>query len=113
MPKPVIPRHRAQQDTEEAINRYVHEAGVEVAIGFVDSLEEAYRLLSSHPAAGSPHYAHELRIADLRHLRLQRYPYLVFYIERSDCVDVWRILHDRHDIPAWVRQTDPIAQGSE
>jgi toxin ParE1/3/4 len=37
---------------------------------------------------------------------LKRYPYLVFYVERDDHIDVWRILHGECHIPAWLRPPD-------
>jgi hypothetical protein len=33
---------------------------------------------------------------------LSRYPYLVFFIECHDRIDVWRVLHGQRDIPAWL-----------
>ena len=35
---------------------------------------------------------------------LGRYPYLVFYIERDEQIDVWRVLHEKRDIPAWMNE---------
>jgi plasmid stabilization system protein ParE len=35
-----------------------------------------------------------------------RYPYLVFYIERPDHIDVWRVLHGQRDVPAWMQEPD-------
>jgi toxin ParE1/3/4 len=35
---------------------------------------------------------------------LKRFPYLVFYSERSDAIEVWRVLHGRRDIPAWLAE---------
>ncbi len=35
---------------------------------------------------------------------LKRYPYLVFYRDRGDHIDVWRVLHGRRDIAAWMRE---------
>jgi toxin ParE1/3/4 len=29
---------------------------------------------------------------------------LVFYFERADDVDVWRVLHGQRDIPAWMKE---------
>lgn len=29
---------------------------------------------------------------------IKDYPYVIFYIEREDCVDVWRVLHRQRDI---------------
>jgi toxin ParE1/3/4 len=31
-------------------------------------------------------------------------PYLIFYIDRDDHVDVWRVLHAQRDIPARLRE---------
>jgi toxin ParE1/3/4 len=27
----------------------------------------------------------------------------VFYVEREDHIDVWRVVHAQRDIPAWMR----------
>lgn len=101
--KPVIPRALARRDVEDAIQHLQREAGVDAALGFVDSLEAAYSLVCDHPAAGSPRYAHELDLPGLRTVLLKRYPYLVFDVERHDHLDVRRILHAHRDIPARVR----------
>ena len=100
--KPVVLRQLALQDAAEAVDRYLDEASEKVALGFVDALEKAYAHIARHPASGSPRYAHQLGLADLRFWRLDRYPYLVFYVERDDQVDVWRVLHMQRDIPAWM-----------
>jgi toxin ParE1/3/4 len=39
----------------------------------------------------------------LRFWGCKRFPYLVFYFESKDQIDVWRVLHDGRDIPAWLR----------
>jgi toxin ParE1/3/4 len=98
--KPVVPRELAHRDAEAAVDYYLTEAGPRTAIGFVEALQNAYRSLSEHPAAGSPRYAEELALPGLRHWILKRYPYLVFYVERADHIDVWRVLHAHRDIPA-------------
>jgi toxin ParE1/3/4 len=103
--KPVVARERAGRDIDEAIDHY-RTAGFAVARGFVDDLESAFRHISRHPATGSPRYAHELDLPGLRSWRLARYPYLVFYVEREDHVDVWRVLHAASDIPAWMQDPD-------
>jgi toxin ParE1/3/4 len=53
----------------------------------------------------------ELEIPALRCWQLERFPYLVFYVERDDHIDVWRVLHGHRDIPAWMR--DPDAPASQ
>lgn len=101
--KPVVPRVRALRDADEAIDYYLRKAGEKVAIGFVGALERAYRRISLYPGSGSPRYAHELDLPGLRCWALKRFPYLVFYVEQEDHVDVWRILHGERNIPAWLR----------
>jgi toxin ParE1/3/4 len=104
--KPVVLRERADLDIEEALARYLAEAGQRVAMGFVDALDRAFAHPARHPATGSPRYAHELDLPELRVWPLKRYPYLVFYVERDDHIDVWRILHGERDIPAWLQAPD-------
>lgn len=91
------------RDADEAIAYLISEHAHEAALGFVDELERAYRQISRHPASGSLRYAFELGIPGLRHVTLKRYSYLVFYQDRADHLDVWRVLHATRDIPAWLR----------
>lgn len=104
--KPVIPRERAQRDIEDTIDHYLAEAGTGVAVGFVDELERTYARLSAYPTSGSPRYAYELGIAELRSMPVGQYPCLIFYAERPEAVDVWRVLHNKRDIPAWLQEPD-------
>jgi len=102
--KAVVPRALANQDVEQAIDHYLTEATAKVALGFVDALEKAYAHIARHPSSGSPRYAHQLGLADLRFWPLGRYPYLVFYVERDAHIDVWRVLHEQRDVPAWMNE---------
>ncbi len=102
--KPIVPREQARADIDAAVDYYIDEAGEDAVLGFIDALEDAYRLISSRPATGSPLYGHELGLPGLRHRRLKRYPFLIFYIERDDHVDVWRVLHAQRDLPARMRE---------
>ena len=67
---------------------------------------QAYAHIGRHPASGSPRYAHELNLPGLRFWSLARYPYLVFYVERPEHIDVWRVLHGQRDIPAWMQEPE-------
>ena len=102
--KGIVPRELANRDVEEAIDHYLVEATAKVALGFVDELEKAYAYIARHPTSGSPRYAHQLGLADLRFWPLGRYPYLVFYVECDEHIDVWRVLHEQRDIPAWMNE---------
>jgi len=86
--KPVVPRAQAQQDMDEAIAYYLSEAGESVALGFIDALQKAFAHIARYPATGSPRFAHELNQPGLRSWLLTGYPHVLFYVERSDHVDV-------------------------
>lgn len=101
--KPVVPRQLALQDVEEALAHYLEEGAEPAALGFVDALAQAYQHIGRHPATGSPRYAHELNLPGLRVWPLTKYPHLVFYMERADHIDVWRVLHGQRDLPAWMQ----------
>lgn len=100
--RPVVPREQASRDVDGAIEHYLSENAVQAALGFIESLEQAYTHIGSSPATGSPRYAHELNLPGSRCWPLTRYPHLVFYIERHDHIDVWRVLHGQRDIAAWL-----------
>jgi len=100
---PVIPRELALRDVEQAVAYYLDEGATSAALGLIDALEKAYAHIGRQPATGSPRYAHELNLPGLRFWPLTRYPYCVFYTEKSDHIDVWRVLHGQRDIPAWLQ----------
>ena len=99
---PIAPRSEANRDVDEAIDHYLSESAEQAALGFIDALDKAYAHIARHSATGSPRYAHALNIPGLRSWPLTRYPYLVFFMERENRVDVWRVLHGQRDIPAWL-----------
>ena len=80
------------------------DASAEAAQGLMDDLERSLFHISRNPVTGSNRYAHELNLPGLKSWTLSRYPYLVFYVERPDHIDVWRVLNDQRDIPAWMRE---------
>ena len=104
--KPIIPRQRANRDIEEAVAYYRRENADKAALRFIDAVEQAYSHISRAPASGSPRYGHELGLPGLRSWPLPRYPHLVFYVERNDHIDIWRVLHGQRDIPAWMQEAD-------
>lgn len=59
--KPLVRHARADSDVEEAVEYYLQHAP-EVALKFIDALEETYRQIQQRPATGSPRYAHELNL---------------------------------------------------
>lgn len=102
--KPVVLRARAEQDVADAVDHYLAEQAFTAARGLVGELQRALRLIARQPAIGSTRFAHELGLPGLRGWRLNRFPYTVFYVERPDRIDVWRLLHERRDLPAWLAE---------
>ena len=103
--KPLVRHARADSDVEEAVEYYLQHAP-EVALKFIDALEQTYRQIQQRPAIGSPRYAHELNLPGLRFRLCKRFPYLVFYVESAQQIDVWRVLHGSRDIPVWLQDKD-------
>ena len=101
--KPVILRELADKDAENAVEYYLQAAEDRVALGFIEALQKAYEHIARYPQTGSPRHAHVLNVPGLRVWPLKRYPYLVFYVEQGDHIDVWRVLHSHSDIPVWLR----------
>ena len=100
--KRAILRGAADRDVQQAIDYYVAEDAQQVALKFIDALEQALHHIEQHPGVGSPRYAHELDLPGLRSWYIKGYPYVVFYVERDNHVDVWRVLHGSRDIPSWL-----------
>lgn len=87
----------ALADEESAIGWYLAEAGSPGAQRFAAALGDSYELLGATPEVGSQRNAHSLGIPGLCAVKVERFPYLVFYIQRPDSVDVLRVLHTRQD----------------
>ena len=102
--KAIVLRALARRDVDEVIDHYLAETNAKIALGFIAALEQAFTQIGRQPAAGSPRYAHALNLPGLRSWPLTRYPYLVFYVEHEDFIDVWRVLHQERDLPAWMME---------
>ena len=92
----------AQADIEAALD-YHYSKAAHAVDGFIDALEQTTRHIQRHPGTGSPRYAHELNLAQLRYWPLTRYPYALFYIEHDDHAHVIRVVHMSRDIPATLK----------
>jgi toxin ParE1/3/4 len=100
--KPIVRRAKADEDVQKAVE-YLLLTAPEYTLAFVDALEQAYQHIQKHPQSGAPRYAHELDLPGLRFWHCKRFPYLVFYVELSTRIEIWRVLHGHQDIPEWLR----------
>jgi toxin ParE1/3/4 len=104
--KPLVSRAIADRDIDDAVDYYTDVAGVETALRFVSELAKTKRRVAEAPRHGSPRYAPTLGTPNLRHRKIGRFPYLVFYIEHDDWIDVVRVLHAARDIPSWLTEPE-------
>ena len=95
----VLLRAVARQDIDAAVDFYLQQSAPQAATDLVDELERALQHLARFPSTGSPRYAHELDLPGLRVWALSQFPYLVFYQDQGESLDVWRVLHQRKDMP--------------
>lgn len=100
--KPTYRRAHAQADIESIIAYYLEENAANAALKFIDELEAAIRHIQLYPESGSPRYSHTLDLPELRCWPCKHFPYLIFYREKNNCIDIWRVLHQQRDIPAWL-----------
>ena len=105
--KPTILRALAQDDVALALTYYLEKADADVAMAFVAALETALQSIADTPVAGSTRWSVELNLPGLRSKRLKRFPYVVFYVERAEHIDIWRVLHAVRDIPSSMQEEVP------
>ena len=96
----VVTTRRADEDIDDAVTYYLSEGAADVALRFVESLEEVRDLVAEHPSIGSPRFAIDTGIAELRAISLPSFPYVAIYTDEPDAVRIHRVLHTSRDIPA-------------
>ncbi|WP_420624024.1 type II toxin-antitoxin system RelE/ParE family toxin [Candidatus Poriferisodalis sp.] len=98
MPKPVDVGRRCLSDIESAADYYLTHGGDAVADEFLTAVEDALDYIGDNPQAGSLRWSYELGLPEVRHWPLDRFAYLIFYVDQQDHVRAWRLLHARRDI---------------
>ncbi|WP_420442874.1 type II toxin-antitoxin system RelE/ParE family toxin [Candidatus Poriferisodalis sp.] len=91
-------RPLAEADLVERSEYYRSQGGDSLGARFFDAAIEALRDIERMPGAGSPRIGEMCGIDGLRSRRLERFPYGWFYFERSDHVDVVRLLAYAQDL---------------
>jgi toxin ParE1/3/4 len=104
--KPVRVRPLADADID-AVLAYVRKRSPAGARRLLASLEQNFERLSRDPGIGSSRYAHVLPVEGLHVWQVVGWPYLIFYLERSDHLDVVRVLHGARDIPSALEAEPP------
>lgn len=100
--KRVVLTEQARRDVRQATAWYRKEGGTTLALRWAAAVEAALRHIGTHPQTGIARYAALLKLDALRFWPIAGFPYLVFYVEREQHIDVGRVLHAKRDIPAWM-----------
>jgi toxin ParE1/3/4 len=96
----------ATADIEDQAQYYRHEAGLAVALRFVDNAERAFEQLCTMPKLGPFLGLDEFTYEDIRRWHIDGFDRLmILYRETADGIEVVRVLHSSRDIVALLRQT--------
>ncbi|WP_225032029.1 type II toxin-antitoxin system RelE/ParE family toxin [Paraburkholderia sp. XV] len=99
--KPVVPTRQAQQDLETEIDYYLFDESSEAAaLGFIAAVEEASQKPGKNPDLDL-HVTPNSTCPDSGHGHLS-VPHLVFYVDRDDHVEIWRVINAVRVIPTWL-----------
>ena len=93
----VIQRH-ALRDMELARTFY-EEHALHMVPDLVLELDAALLHVQRNPGTGSPRWGLQLGLAGLRVWRLDQFPYVIFYFDYPNKIEVVRVLHQASDIP--------------
>lgn len=89
----------ADKDLDEAAIYYAEEAGAEVALRFLDAVQQAFDFVHANPAAGSPGQYRTRKLEGVRRWPVPGFKvHLVFYRFSDEWVDIVRVLHGARDI---------------
>ena len=96
--KHFIPHRFAVQDEEEIVQFYEQTSSEQVALSFINALDQAFSQLSRYPQMGSPRPEYDLDLNGIRSWSLKRFPHLIYYEIQGNHIELWRILHPKRDI---------------
>jgi len=93
-----VRRHpQAEEDLKDAAWHYAGES-ISAASRFIAESKRTIVRIEKMPGAGSPRFAQDLGIPNLRVRAVGDFPYFMFYVEHRDYIDLMRVLHTHRDI---------------
>ncbi|MFZ1382440.1 MAG: type II toxin-antitoxin system RelE/ParE family toxin [Scrofimicrobium sp.] len=89
----------ATNDYFSIVAWYTDEAGDKVAERFVRSLRETEDRISRNPGLGPTSFTYGASKQATIHGAEDGLPYLVFYLDLEEHIEIVRVLHERRDFP--------------
>lgn len=82
--KRFIPHRFAVEDEEEIVHYYEQTSSEQVALGFINALDQAFSPLSRYPHMDSPRPEYDLELDGIRSWPLKKFPHLIYYEIQTD-----------------------------
>jgi toxin ParE1/3/4 len=92
-------RPRAETDLVQRTRHHRSEGGEALGLRFFEAAVSTLRTIERRPGLGSLRLGELCNVPGLRSHRVDGFPCGWFYFERSDHVDVVRLLSDAQDLP--------------
>lgn len=102
--KPARLRPQAERDLVETARHYVQEGGAALGERMFDAALAALKPIQRMPGMGSLRLGDLCDVPGLRSWGVTGFPLQWFYFERDDHLDVVRLLGERQDIVAILRE---------
>ena len=96
--KPAALRPLAETDLIERTGYYRRAGGSALAERFFDAAVASLRAIESSPALGSPQVGELIGVDGLRRIGVEGFHCGWFYLERTEMLDVVRLIADRQDL---------------
>ena len=95
----------ANSDINDLADYFQKEAGLNVALRFIDNAERAFSQIVAMPSIGALLGLDELPYEDIRRWHIDGFARLIIlYRETADGIEVIRVLHTSRDIAALLRE---------
>ena len=101
--KPAVVRPQALRDQQDEVRYYRQEGGNRTAVRVANATNVALDQIERQPGMGSPTLGKLLGVPELRTWRVAKFPLLWCCFERADHLDVVRLIGERQDIVAILR----------
>lgn len=95
----VAKRPQARIDLDDIAAHLTVNAGVDVALRFLEAVETVLEHIDAMPESGAPFECEDPRLSGIRHISVRGFRnHYVFYFVRPAGIDLVRVLHAKRDL---------------
>ncbi len=96
--KPIIIHSKARTEFEESIT-YYEQQKTGLGLALQSAIEKAIGRIQQNPQIGAPY-----KTTEFRHYVIQRFPYVIFYVEWGEVIWIVAIAHGKRRPNYWRRR---------